>query len=209
MRFATATLLLFMATALPAAASWDDLSECRATTDAWTGASLACAPDGSGDALADARGMDGGTVDATIHVELIDWNHDPIAAYPAEDIWLDADGGGLALCDGGAHADAPTDASGRTTISGPIRAGGSRALGEPGALEVWINAGRVPSFLEDLALNSPDMDGDLTVDLTDVVLFAMSYRSGAYRYAADLHCDGQINLADLVVFAELNGTSCP
>lgn len=204
------TLILTLAlAAVPASAVWDPLENSRAFTAASQDLSLTCAPDGGGDVLSAALDVSGAVSDATITVELIDLDFDPIAGFPAEDIWLETSGGGLVLCDGGARPDGPTDAAGVTVFSGAIRAGGARGHGEPGALEVWTVIDRVPSFLDRIALNSADLNGDLVVDLSDVIRFAELWPPHVYDYAVDFHHDGQVNLADLIVFAGHLNTVCP
>jgi hypothetical protein len=162
-------------------------------------------PDGSGPRLTEARTFSGLTVDATINVRILDLALDPIVSYPPEDVWLEAAGEELAICAGGSVADAPTDADGRTTISGPLLAGG---WSESGAV-VFV-AGWSPSQPPVvLTFNSPDLDGDREVNLSDVQLFATDYYDSSYHHRSDLHYDGRINLADIVPLANAFGTACP
>lgn len=130
----------------------------------------------------------------------------PIEGYPAQDIWLDGlYTSELALCQHGSIADAPTDATGTTTISGAIAAGGSTTHGT----QVWANGS--PFYWEaplDLNFVSPDIDGDLDVDLFDFALFGEDF--GAFgRARSDLHPDGEIDLLDLTQFGIHFGETCP
>ena len=59
-----------------------------------------------------------------------------------------------------------------------------------------------------LRCNSPDIDGDLQVDLIDVATFTGMFVSGDYDYAIDFAYDGRIDLADLGAFALGIGHSC-
>jgi hypothetical protein len=47
-------------------------------------------------------------------------------------------------------------------------------------------------------ITSPDLTGDLLVNLADLVLFATDYL--AYNQRSDLQGDGVINLSDLSLF---------
>jgi len=60
----------------------------------------------------------------------------------------------------------------------------------------------------DIQVNSPDINGDLRVNLTDVVLFTMLYH-GPYDYAGDFYYDGVLNLSDIVMMARGQGKTCP
>jgi hypothetical protein len=52
-----------------------------------------------------------------------------------------------------------------------------------------------------LLVNSPDLNGDLAVDLADVALFAQDY-FGPYNYRSDLCWDGRVGaLNDLTYIA--------
>ena len=182
--------------------------------------SIPARPDGSGRPLTQALFWDGtvgnpnSTVDATITVQLFDPLGVPIVGFPAENIGVVAQAGGWTECGTLAlTADGPTDVNGVTTISGVLSAGGQSAPGE--LLQVVIddpNVGTVtyagggaglPIFV-----NSPDLSGDLLVDLVDVGAFSSIF-GGAYDYAADLSWDGQINLADVGEFSQGIGGACP
>jgi hypothetical protein len=135
-------------------------------------------PDGSGMAFAEARTSDGAVVDATVHVQVVGVDEfgplGPACQYPREDIWLEPEGDGPGGCEFAhvAVADAPTDQDGWTMFSMAPRAGGwSRA-------DVTVVVGGIPAtgspyYLPSLPIyfNSPDLDGDLQVDLSDVVVF--------------------------------------
>jgi len=162
-------------------------------------------PDASGVTFYEARLMDGSEVDARIHVRLIDGMGIPIQFYPAEDIWLDSQDSHLALCSGGSVADGDTDFFGHTSWYNPLRAGGYSL--EP---TVVVVSGAVlaggPGV--NLHFNSPDLNGDLSVNLTDVSLFAGDF-FGVYHFRSDLAFDGTINLSDVSRLALAVGRSCP
>jgi hypothetical protein len=50
-------------------------------------------------------------------------------------------------------------------------------------------------------VRSPDINGDGTVDLIDLTLFAMAYPPQPYDHCIDYNCDGDITLPDLAMFA--------
>ena len=162
-------------------------------------------PDGTGARLDQAALADGTVVDATITLVLLDTQEFPIANFPWEDIWLQAADGGMVFCPGGTTPDANTDILGETRWTLPLRAGGwSLAL-----TQVLVN-GEALTSAPGLALNvnSPDLNGDLAVDLGDIAIFAGDY-FGAYAFRADLHRDGVLNLSDVGALAVGFGSRCP
>ena len=62
--------------------------------------------------------------------------------------------------------------------------------------------------LPDLRLNSSDIDGNGTVNLSDVQLFATDFY-GSYDYRSDFVWDGVVNLSDIVPLARAMGADCP
>jgi len=170
-------------------------------------ATLLNIPDGSGSPVTEARTADGTVVDATIHLTIITFcnGDEPVVGFPAEDMWLESMGGGMVPCIGGTTADYATDQDGHTQWSLPLMAGGwdegncrvmvnGMTLGDPGGLT--------------LNFNSPDIDGNRVVNLTDLAFFSQDYWGG-YTFRSDLHRDGVINLSDVSVYAEARGKSCP
>lgn len=120
-------------------------------------------------------------------------------------MWLETVGGGFVSCSGGTIADVNTDATGTTRWRFPLRAGGH----SNGACVVVINGSTVPGMPAlDLRFNSPDLNGDGNVNLTDVPLFSAAF-NGTPTFAADLHADGSVNLADVPVLARSIGARCP
>jgi len=174
--------------------------------------SLLSTPDGSGLPLTQAFDSTGQSVDGTITMTLYDdappWGN-PVAFFPAEDIWLEDLNGIMVNCLGGTNPDGNTDANGTTFWTGVLYAGGhvEPVGGNQLAIRVmgdYIEGGDLPDF----RLNSADLNGDLMVNLTDVALFSMGY-FGPYAYTNDLHWDGTINLSDLAELARAVGAECP
>jgi len=137
-------------------------------------------------------------------LELLDLNADPIVMYPPEDLWLESADGGMVRCPGGTIADAATDPSGQTTFTNPLFAGAWSTAGIIGNISGYA---LVQSPL-DILVNSPDISGDLQVDLTDVILFVTDMFS-AYNYRSDLYWDGILDLSDVVLLAQHMQHNCP
>jgi len=174
--------------------------------------SLYSVPDGSGLAFTEAYQADGGQVDGTLSLVLYvvyRGDPDPVANFPFEDIWLEGEGADLSLCQGGSCPDANTDAGGVTTWARPMKIGGHTVPAQSERVRVIVNGDAVPSgILPDLRFNSPDIDGNRLVNLTDIQLFATDF-FGTYDYRSDFVWDGLINLSDLVPLAQALGTNCP
>jgi hypothetical protein len=197
------TALVLVSGASKLCAQWGPICEiaCAASEQV----SLCVYPDGdgsrNGDRLDECFAYGGNTSDATITLLLRDQNYDPVPYFPAEDMWLETEDDGMVLCPGGSIADSDTDINGMTTFSGSLRAGGSGAGILINGFTCWV----APL---DIKVNSPDLDGDLFINLTDVVLFT-DYFYEAYGYAADFYWDGVINLSDIVMLSFGMGSACP
>ena len=59
-----------------------------------------------------------------------------------------------------------------------------------------------------LRFNSPDINGDLLVNLSDVQLFAGDF-FGSYHFRSDLAYDNVVNLSDIVPLSRSLGATCP
>ena len=96
-----------------------------------------------------------------------------------------------------------TDSEGYTYFSAPLYGGGW----VQDDLRVYVC--NTPLAMPELPLwiNSPDIDGDLEVNLSDVQLFAVDFY-GAYAYRSDLFYDGVINLSDLNRLAQHLEADC-
>ena len=160
-------------------------------------------PSGAGDPLSNVYVNGGSKVDATVTLTLVDSTPTPIFNYPFEDMWIESNTPAIVICPGGSTADANTDANGQTTFSGALFAG---KFGD--GLVVVINGDALSQAPLNFKFNSPDINGDLVVNLTDVVLFAGVYY-GVYEYLADFYWDDVINLSDIVLLAQGQGSACP
>ena len=166
--------------------------------------SLLVVPDGSGAPFTEARDAVGDIVDATITLHLRDFQGFPIANFPWEDIWLETDAG-LVPCSWGIHPDDNTDVNGMTRWTLPAPAGGH----SEGPVFVLVNGSRLTS--NDglpLRFTSPDINGDLVVNLADVSLFTYDFYT-LNPSRSDFNGDGQLNLADIAHLAQAFSDQCP
>jgi len=170
--------------------------------------SLLTIPNGTGNPLTQVYLPGGNSVDGTITLHLMDHSCNPVANYPLEDIWLAATDDGLIACIGGTNPESDTNPEGVTSWTSPLLAGGYSM----DYINVCING----SFLNntpgiDMFTNSPDINGDLVVNLADLSMLAADFfnSSQPYHYRSDFYFDGVINLADLGIFAAAMGTQCP
>ncbi len=181
--------------------------------EAWTvsdvPASVYTHPDGNGHPLAHCQAFGGDLGhDATIIMRVVTMGGDPIENWPFEDLWIEPNQGGMFACIAGNCADANTDANGETSFATPLAAGGYSNY--PDDLMVAYMSG-LPAETPPMAVyvNSPDLDGNLVVNLTDLVLFAMAYRNGEMAYRYDYWWDGVLDISDVVLFTQGYGTECP
>ena len=163
-------------------------------------------PDGTGRSFAEAVEFgSGSSVDATISLTIYDGFGNPIANFPAEDIWLRSLDDGMVACNGGAAPDGATDATGTTSWSSPLLAGGNSET----LCMIIINGDAITSSPGlPLHFNSADMNGDGSVNLTDAGLFT-GHLSGPLAYAADFNFDNVVNVMDAGFLAAAMGKTCP
>jgi hypothetical protein len=205
--FSLLPLAVLAAALLPAGAGANlvpPLDNCLVVTAAGEPVCVYTRPDGGGDPLQACCRMGGQKVDATIILTVLDYYGAPIVGLPAEDMWLEADG--VVFCPGGAIADRDTDEDGTTVWRRALGGGGAS---QPGAATwVLILGVALPQSELDIRWHGPDLNADLVVDLTDVVMFAMDY-DGGYAWRSDFHWDGTLNLSDVVLLSTSLGAGCP
>ncbi len=198
-------MTLILALPIVAAANIPDLSNCHAEMpDGPLPRYLMVTPSGMGPALSEGR-IDGGDYfSAVITLTLANEDGDPIALYPAEDVWLMDECGAMAYC-ALAIPDGPTDENGQTDFTGPYAAGGHM----PADCLIEVLLGGSPLWEPGLELrfNSPDINGDLAVNLSDITVFTQAL--GEYDWAADYNFDGVINLSDIARMTQSIGFGCP
>jgi hypothetical protein len=144
-----------------------------------------------------------GDMGLTVTVTLLDPAGRPWPNYPAEDVWLDSQApGDVALCINGSIGDSASDANGTMLFTAAIAGGGSTDQ-----INVYVvNTPLIGPPLP-IAFNSPDINGDLVVDLSDFGLFGQDFRTDAFR--SDLVYDGVVDLADFSRFGTSFGERCP
>ena len=179
---------------------------------------LMVSPGGNGPAFTEAVYLGGGPTDATIRIQLwfqSDMPPDdppppaPVANFPAEDLWLEVSG--MYYCSGGTTADANTDDEGWFTFSLPPRMGGWAEQEEfPYVMVVGVPLTELngPYLRPGILFNSPDINGDGSVNLADVGLFSTDFH-GEYSFRSDFHWDGVLNLSDVGRLATGMGSTCP
>lgn len=181
-----------------------DLSLSTIETRTAQDVSLLICPACDGRGVNMAQQFGGVAMDATIEVYLRDGMGIPIANYPFEDIWLESPD--LCFCPGGSCADADTDMNGYTQFAHPLCGGG---CSENPTLSGMVNGTSIGvSPIPHIKVNSPDMNCDLVVNLSDVALFAGAYWTG-YTYCADFFWDGSLDLRDVTILAQHISHSCP
>ena len=167
--------------------------------------SMLLVPDGTGSRFTEAHDEQGNVVDATITLYLRDPAGMPIPNFPLEDMWLETTDGGPATCYWGVRASQNTDRNGVTYWVDPALAGGY----SEGPVLVMVNGTALTSNSGlPLRFNSPDINGDLVVNLADVILLAGDFFSD-YNFQSDLSGDGVLNLSDISLFAQHFGAHCP
>lgn len=136
----------------------------------------------------------------------------PIVGIPATDVWLIGEPE-VTLCGGSAssNADGPSDVNGVMTMSqGTVSAGGCSETFVV-VLQGWIiypGDCSGPNTLP-ITWRSPDLDGNLAVDLLDFAAFQSSYPPQPYETCADLDSDGVVNIRDFARFGLHYGHACP
>lgn len=207
--FALAALALMLIAAVAAAQGWSDYSIATTAAPAGVTPVLYNLPNGTGALFTQACLSTGATVDATITLTVYDPGMSPVANVSATEMWLEKEivsgTGNFVACLGGTLADGPTDAQGVTHWVQPLHAGGwstAKTLVVIRGAPLVTNTGLV------LRHNSADLNGDGTVNLSDVPLFAADF-SGSYRFRSDLHYDNAVNLSDIPRLAAAMGATCP
>lgn len=196
-----------MACAAAARAGIPDYGNCYVENFAPETVSCVVCPQGDGSTLSECYVYGSGPVQyPAIKLTLLDINLDPVVNFPAEDMYLATTGPApvMVTCPGGAIADSNTDPNGETTFGNPLFAGCCSTNG----LFVYVNGHVINGSPLDILINSPDLNCDLVVNLSDVVIFVGVY-FGPYDYCADFYWDGALTLPDVVILAPHMMHLCP
>jgi hypothetical protein len=170
-------------------------------------------PDGSGPAPTQAFVLGGGGMaDATVEVQLLDILGVPVPNFPWQDVWMATvtGTGTITSCRSGTGGQlfpdpVNSDAQGWLIFSVPLRAGGH----SEGLMQVFVSGQPLQSSAG-LALLyvSPDINGDLRVDLQDTGYFSQDLFF-AYHLRSDFNGDGTIDLTDAGFMIAAIGADCP
>ncbi len=166
--------------------------------------SIMVVPNGSGDSLDQALVIGGLPTDATITITVLDGLGVPVYNQCRDYIDLIANDGGVIFCQDADHPSSHTDAAGQALFHNPFAAGG---FSQAGLTVLLYNTALCCSL--PIQINSPDLNGDLKVDLSDIPIFAGDFYGSIYQYRSDLHYDGVVNLSDVARMAQSFGASCP
>ncbi len=176
-------------------AGWSEVSS--------AGGVVTITPAGNGQSLLSR----GAGIDLTVR----DANGLAIAGYPFQDMWLDDNGSNdINLCQGGSTADADTDANGFTTITGIIRGGGWTQAGMSvyvSGIAITLNNDGTGGTTLNIDVNSPDIQGDRVVDLSDISLFTGDLVT--FHFRSDYNHDGIVDLSDISLFSSWIDEVCP
>jgi hypothetical protein len=174
-----------------------DMNNCSISTRATEDVSIMICPGCDGYPFTAAQKFGGEYMDATIDVYIRNGVGQPVANFPYQDLWLDDPF--LCFCLGGSDADADTDENGHTQFSFPLCGGGYSENFDLGGY-VAGNA-FIQNPLPHIKTNSPDINCDLVVNLSDLALFAQHYY-GTASYVNDFFWDSVADLRDLALFAQ-------
>jgi len=104
----------------------------------------------------------------------------------------------------------PSDSEGWVTWTPDFQGGGHRGPDEAVYLELGMMSlcpNQHLELQEGVYFNSPDISGDLKVNLADIQLFAGDF-FGDYDYRSDFNWDGVVNLSDIGFMAQAVGSAC-
>jgi hypothetical protein len=167
--------------------------------------SICVLPGGQGEQRAFA--YPGIEVEVELGFQLVDLAGQPVPGVELSQVVMWVEGGPPAICPD-AWAGISSDAEGWVTV--PFSGGGHVAPDPQRSLGIYLNL--CPTLMldvrEDVAFNSPDLNGDLEVDLRDIPLFARDFY-GPYNYRSDFNWDGAVDLGDLIFMVQAVAAKCP
>lgn len=136
------------------------------------------------------------------------WHH---VAYEEQGIMLGGVASNVVLCDT-TTAYILRDWSMPIIGEQTIRGGGHSAVdqgGQPvgGIVCYWAPSEECGVYEMEVYINSPDINGDMVVNLADTILYSGDL-NGGYNYRSDFNWDGVINVTDTAIFAAAIGAHC-
>jgi hypothetical protein len=148
----------------------------------------------------------GQEINAVLLFPVEDWTDDP----PFPRVHVEWFGGGPEVNCGFSEVVLTSDSEGWVTWTPDFQGGGHRGPDEAvylGLMMMELCPNQHLELQEDVYFNSPDISGDLKVDLTDVQIFSGDF-FGNYDYRCDFNGDGVINLSDIPIMAQAVGSAC-
>ena len=148
----------------------------------------------------------GQEVNVVLQFLVEDWTADPPFPYVHVELF---DGGPEANC-GSNEVVLSSDAEGWVSWTPDFQGGGHRGPDEPvylGLMMMQLCPNQHLELQESVYFNSPDISGDLKVDLGDIQIFAGDF-FGSYDYRSDFNGDGVVNLSDVGFMAQAMGSAC-
>lgn len=147
----------------------------------------------------------GSQVEAQLRFHVTIWSDWPDTTTTPVEWWIEPP---ITLCSEEMQI-VPRDEDGIVTVVPLLRGGGHRDPGETSSVQLWIPVcpNQLLTLGPEISFNSPDINGDLVINLTDLATFSTDFY-GSYRYRSDFVWDGQINLADLSILAQSYQATC-
>jgi hypothetical protein len=162
---------------------------CFSSSSCFAGAIVVC-PAGDGDQLSDQG--------ATIFVTLMSTSGVPMPNVAGADFWLLGCNGGMAVV----GASGITDINGQTTITGAIKAGGCDTAHNVVCQGYQFLQNPACTGLEchSIEVRSPDVNGDMVVDLVGFSIWAPSFLEPGAPSCHDFSFDGVVDVVDFSIF---------
>jgi hypothetical protein len=162
---------------------------------------LLITPEGNGPPL-DSLGL---VISATV----FDCDGSLLRPSTAPDPHLVPEGSGVVAC-GNWVADDGIDIEGHVQWSDALAGGGwaDGSTADDGRVRLKIGEDFTALTFQ-VKFVSPDINGDLRIDLSDVGTFAADFATAPVDFRSDFNADGLENLADIGILAAHLGESCP
>jgi hypothetical protein len=161
-------------------------------------------PGGTGNSFSEAQLFGGSPVDVSIEIEGLPRD------VPYYDFCLETTLGGLVPCPMyGACADHGSGGIGRITFANAPAGGGTTDESAGERARVLYIGEPLPLATYNIQFNSPDINGDGIVNLSDLSYFASDYFDLQYKYRSDFYWDGWVNLTDIPLMAMGLSSNCP
>ena len=147
----------------------------------------------------------GQAVTASLRFPVIDFDSDP----PFDSVSVEWYSGGPQVICQPYDVELTSDPEGWVSWNPDFRGGGHRGPDEDVYLSLWVPVcpNQLLEIYEGVYFNSPDISGDLQVNLMDIHLFSVDFFAD-YDYRSDFNWDGVINLLDIEILAQAVSSAC-